>query len=144
MITYMQPCNPLQLNYKFNFKVSQKFIKSILQHITEFQNLKRNNLSSFFYFFLLFGKNNHIYNTLNSNRYSKHFIQYPELIIYLEIVKWALRNIIIKLLHWVPWSIPHPNHNYRERIMAVCQNATDQDSKNYTLTTQDYWWYCFT
>lgn len=51
---------------------------------------------------------------------------------YLEIVKWSVRNVIIKLLHWIPRSIPHSNQNDWERIMAVFENAT----VNKTWTTQ--------
>lgn len=51
---------------------------------------------------------------------------------YLEIVKWAVRNAIIKLLHCIPRSIPHSNQNDWERILAVYEN----DTVNKARTTQ--------
>lgn len=38
----------------------------------------------------------------------------------LEIIKWPLGNVIIKLLHCIPWSITHANQNNRERILTSC------------------------
>lgn len=77
-------------------------------------------------------------------KYHKQIIHCPGIIIYLEVIKRTLGNVIIKLLHWVPWSITHPNQNNWERIVAVSKKDTDQYSNIITILHQDYKWNCFT
>lgn len=38
---------------------------------------------------------------------------------YLEIIKSPLGNVIIKLTHFIPWSISHTNQNYWKRIFTI-------------------------
>lgn len=49
-------------------------------------------------------------------------IEFSGAIIYLKVVKYSLSNVIIKVLHLIPWSISNANQNNRERIVTDNQN----------------------
>lgn len=54
--------------------------------------------------------------------FTDHHIQEKNnetVISYLEVIEFAVRDIIIKLFHCVPWSISYSNQDYRQWIMAA-------------------------
>jgi len=49
-------------------------------------------------------------------------IEFSGAIKYLKVVKYSLSNVIIKVLHLIPWSISNANQNNGERIVTENQN----------------------
>lgn len=49
-------------------------------------------------------------------------IEFSGAINYLKVVKYSLSNVIIKVLHLIPWSISNANQYNRERIVTDNQN----------------------